>query len=299
MLTKRDDLLGPGLGGNKARKLEYLLGAALRDGAQVIISTGEAQSNHCRVIAAAAGQLGLQVHLLLKGEPGAPRTGNLLLDGLFGARIEFFSTGSWSDASRRMDEIAREYEGAGKHAYVINAFEEAAAALGAVGYAGCVLELMSQLFATHQRATHLVSAAGSGGTLAGLALGARLFHADFHIVGVTIRESPEWLRRTVPAIANAAAELIGTGVRISADDFSIVEGYVGTAYPDPSPEGAEAIQQLARTEGILLDPTYTGKALAGVIGEARRGHLTGDDTVVFLHTGGLPGLFAAEGRRDA
>ncbi len=193
-----------------------------------------------------------------------------------------------------MNEIAREYAAAGKRAYVINAFEQSAAALGAVGYAGCVLETAAQLFTTRQRATHLVTATGSGGTLAGLALGARLFGADFRVVGITIRETAEWLRRAVPAIANEAAELIGTSVRISADDFSIIEGYIGSGYPEPTAEGDEAIRWLARTEGILLDPIYTGKALAGVIGEARHGRFTREDTLVFLHTGGLPGLFSQE-----
>ncbi len=283
---KRDDLTGLGGGGNKVRKLERTLAAALRDGADCLVTTGAAQSNHARLTAAAGARLGLPVTLVLAGDPGRPGeapAGNLLLDEIFGARIRWAGDADDTRLAAVADETAAELASSGAHPAVIPF--GGSNRDGALAYADAARELRDQLpdaaAATSRRATSVV-AVGSGGTMAGLV--AEL--GPEHVLGVHAG--------AVAAPAEAVAALAST---ITAERLStrrplrLRTDQVGAGYGRLTEPAAAAIRLAARTEGIVLDPTYTGRAMAGLIAAVRDGDLDRDAPVVFWHTGGLPGLF--------
>jgi len=291
ILLKRDDLTGLALGGNKVRKLELLLADALAQGADTVLTTGAADSNHCRMTAAAAARLGLRCVLLLAAKHESPAVqGNLLLDRLFGAEIHFYSAQVPTGGDERLLELAEAIRSRGGKPYLFPA--GGSNALGILGYTLMVEELMGQLAARDIAADYLVIASGTGGTHAGLLLGSALFRPGFTTLAINIMEADNRAleMRTRTVLAESAAFL---GLPDNPDPLRFVlrADYVGEGYGILSSGCAEAIQLLARSEGVLLDPVYTGKAMAGLIDLIRTGEIGADKTVVFLHTGGAPALF--------
>lgn len=298
LLIKRDDLAGPALGGNKARKLEYVIGDARATGATHVITVGGVQSNHARLTAAAARLAGLGCVLVLTSESSEPPSaGNLLLDRLLGADIRFVQPGPVPLGPNPHEEevvaaAAGEIEAAGGRPYVIPL--GGSNELGTFGYADAVREIDRQLEAMDAEADRIYFAAGSRGTQAGLELGSRLNRSSWKAHGVAISPGDPGKTELAVQLVRGAAALVDERVSISPADVVTHQEHYGDGYGIPTAAGAEAIRLLARTEAVLLDPTYTAKAMAGMIDHVRRGEILADQTVLFLHTGGAPGLFAAE-----
>ena len=277
---KRDDLTGLGLGGNKVRKLEFLLADARQKGAQAVFTTGGAQSNHAMLTAAAAGKLGMKPILILKKRGVTERLGNQLLEHLMGTEVIFMDTDDYADIYAEMDRIGARL---GVPYYKIPC--GGSNALGALGYVDCAREIAAQ----GPHFDHLICAEGSGGTMAGLALGARLFLQGTKVHGMMVDTDP--FDRITPALMREAAALLEADLRIGPEDFHLVD-MCGPGYAIPSPEGNDAMAVLAREEGLFLDPVYTGKAFAGLLKMAREGAFRETDRVLFLHSGGAGGIFA-------
>jgi len=292
LLVKRDDATGLALGGNKARKLEYLMADALARGADVVLTTGGVQSNHARMTAAAAGRLGLEARLFLCDACPERTQGNLLLDRILGAGVRFFPGETLPQLHDRMEQEAAGLRAEGRHPYIIPV--GGSTALGCLGYVRAVRELALQAAERGDRVDAMVAAAGSTGTLAGILLGARRYLPGARIYGISVSPRADAGQRKCARIAGEAAALLGLGWRPGPSDVPILDDWLGPDYGIPTPQGQEAIRLAARTEGLLLDPVYTGKALAGARGLAERGELRADETVVFWHTGGAPALFAFE-----
>jgi D-cysteine desulfhydrase family pyridoxal phosphate-dependent enzyme len=297
ILIKRDDLTGLALGGNKARKLEYLVADALDQEATTLVTTGAVQSNHARMTAAAARAAGLGVTLVLTSrEPAPPLQGNYLLDRLFDADVRLIRAGDdprlavAPDEEQRVQETLDELRRRGERPYLIPV--GGSSAVGVLGYAVGTAEIVDQLAAAGERPVALYYASGSRGTQAGLELGARLFAAPYRLRGIAVSGGEPEKRVRAARIANGAAALLEAGVTLRVDELDTEQGHIGAGYGIPTAAGLEAIRLLARSEGILLDPTYTAKAMAALIADVRSGRLPPDETVVFLHTGGVPALFA-------
>ncbi|MEW6308042.1 MAG: D-cysteine desulfhydrase family protein [Bacillota bacterium] len=284
---KRDDYTGVGLGGNKARKLEFLAAQALEQGADVLLTVGGQQSNHCRVTAAVAARLGLEAVLVLYGERPAAVTGNLLLDGILGAKVVFSGHDDAEGAVAVLEETAERLRSAGRRPYVIPL--GGSSPLGTVGYALAVYEFISQANDLGLSFDRFIFATGSGGTQAGLMLGALASGSGIKVTGVTVSRAPERLRPTIASLVRAGAALAGCPMTLAEADVDVLDGYVGEKYGAVTEASLEAIRLTARTEGALLDPVYTGKAMAGLIGLARSGRLAGE-RVAFWHTGGVAAL---------
>ena len=284
---KRDDLTDFAFGGNKVRKLEYLLADALAADATVLVSEGAAQSNHARVTAAAAAIAGLRCVLVLDARHGAEIAGNLLLDHLFGAEVRVVPDKPARAAM--MTQVGAELRAAGERPYLIPT--GGSVPLGAAAYVAASLELLGQLAELGESPPRLYVATGSLGTQAGLVVGARAFSAPFAVCGVAVEHPVEKLVADGVALANATADLLGLDERFAEPDIAIDGGFVGAAYGVPTDQGLEAIRLLARTEAIVLDPVYTGKAMAALIAHVRAGELDPDDAVIFWHTGGGPSVF--------
>lgn len=289
ILIKRDDLTGLAFGGNKARKLEFLVADALRAGATWLITAGAAQSNHARMTAAAARLAGLGVSLVLttKGSPPAEQ-GNLLLDRLLEADVRLYPPATDVDAA--MAEVAAELRGRGERPYVIPV--GGSNAVGTLGYVAATLEIVGQLAEQGMAPSGLYYANGSRGTQAGLALGAKIYSAPYRVRGIAVSPGDAEKRPRAIAIANEAAALLGVAARLADEDLPNDEGQIGAGYGIATPGCLEAIRLLARHEAIFLDPVYSGKAMAGLIADIRGGAIGPDETVIFLHTGGTPALFA-------
>jgi D-cysteine desulfhydrase family pyridoxal phosphate-dependent enzyme len=291
LLVKRDDQTGLATGGNKTRKLEFLLADALAQGADMIITAGAAQSNHCRQTAAAAARAGLDCALVLGGEPPSRPTGNLLLDILLGAQIH------WTGPHRRgerMEEIAAQLRAQGRHPYLIP--YGGSNAVGATGYMAAMLELHQQLGVNFQSGVdRIVFASSSGGTQAGLAVGARAITFAGQILGIRIDKGEagdEPYAVHLARLANDTARHVGLEANFTPGDFAVNHEYVGQGYGVVGELEREAIRLAARLEGLVLDPVYTGRAMGGLIDMIRRGIIGPDETVLFWHTGGMPALFA-------
>jgi D-cysteine desulfhydrase len=294
--VKRDDQTGLASGGNKARKLEYLLADARARGADTLLTVGGVQSNHARMTAAAACRLGMACHLVLDGARPETRQGNLLLDDLFGATVEFLPDASLSALHGRIAEQADVLEREGRRPYLIPV--GGSSGLGALGYVAAARELAEQAAAAGIRIGAIVVAVGSTGTLAGLALGARLYLPETAVVGISVSSPAARCRQKAARIVDEATRRLGIDAALPADALRITDRFLGPGYGVPTPEGLAAIRLAARTEGLILDPVYTGKALAGLTALAsRNGGLPGSDdgAVVFWHTGGFPALFAFPG----
>jgi D-cysteine desulfhydrase family pyridoxal phosphate-dependent enzyme len=295
LLFKRDDLTDLALGGNKARKLEYLLADAQARGATWLITTGGPQSNHARMTAAAARLCGMGATLILSGPGPRSVTGNLLLDRAIGAEIVMLDP-ALEGAELQAAETAAlesttdslEQRGERPCTIVLGGSD----ALGSLGYVRATRELRDQLAELGIRVHRLYHASGSRGTQAGLELGARLFDTGYRITGIAVSGGEDEKRgRAVNMIRDAAA-LIGESITVDADELHTDQRYYGTGYAAHTTAAAEAITLVARTEGIFLDPVYTAKGMAGLIDHIRSGVIAATETVVFLHTGGAPGLFA-------
>jgi len=291
ILIKRDDLTGLAFGGNKARKLEFLVADAINQRATVLITTGAVQSNHARMTAAAARLAGMRAALVLTSNTEQPEVqGNLLLDRLLDAEVHLLLPDSGQTNDEVMEAVAEQLEGNGERPYIIPG--GGSNAIGALGYVAASLELSSQLFEIGEAPTRLYYASGSRGTQAGLVLGAKLYGAPYQVYGVAVSPGAGDRSARAAAIIQQAAELLGVVVHPGDNDLIHDEGYVGEGYGIPTAGCLEAITLLAQTEAIFLDPVYSGKAMAGLIDHIRRGVLAPSDSVIFLHTGGTPALFA-------
>ena len=278
--VKRDDLTGLGLGGNKTRKLEFLLADAKNRGAEIVFTTGGAQSNHAMLTAPAAGKLGMQAILILKQRGVTACLGNQLLERLMGTDVRFMDTDSYADIYKEMDRVGTEL---GKPYYKIPC--GGSNALGSLGYVACAREIAEQGL----HVDHLVCAEGSGGTMAGLALGAKLFLPGTKVYGMMVDTDP--FDRITLELMREAAGLLEADLEITPEDFTLRD-MCGPGYAIPSEAGNAAVAFMAAKEGIFLDPVYTGKAFAGLLEMAREGAFRESDNVLFLHSGGAGGLFA-------
>ena len=277
---KRDDLSGIGLGGNKIRKLEYLLADAKRQGAELVFTTGGAQSNHAMLTAAAANKVGLKAILILKKRGVTACLGNQLLEKLMGTEVIFMDTDDYADIYAEMDAMG---ERLGVAYYKIPC--GGSNALGTLGYVDCAREISHQ----GMRFDHIVCAEGSGGTMAGLALGAKLFLPQTRVHGMMV-DSDSFDVITLD-LMRGAAQLLEADVAIDASNYDLRD-MTGPGYAKPSLEGNAAVSLMAEKEGLFLDPVYTGKAFAGLIAMAKEGAFQPQDNVLFIHTGGAGGLFA-------
>ena len=278
--VKRDDLTGIGLGGNKVRKLEYLLAEARKQGAEVVFTTGGAQSNHAMLTAAAAARLGLRAILILKKRGVTACVGNQLLEKLMGTEVILMDTDDYSDIYAEMDRMGATL---GVPYYKIPC--GGSNALGTLGYVDCAREIAGQ--GVHF--DHIICAEGSGGTMAGLTLGAKLFLPDTRVHGMMVDTDP--FEAITPQLMREAAALLKADVEIGPADYNLRD-MCGPGYAIPSEAGNAAVSLMARKEGLFLDPVYTGKAFAGLIAMAEEGAFKATDNVLFVHTGGAGGLFA-------
>lgn len=295
---KRDDHTGSELMGNKVRKLEYLMAEALAQGATHVITCGGEQSNHARATAFAAAQLGMQSVLILRtDDPAKPpaATGNILLDRLVGAKLEWISRPAWRERNRLLAEAAERVRAAGGTPYVVP--EGGSNALGSWGYIRAMRELADDLadIASPDRPVTVLYACGSGGTGAGLILGAKLFRLaerGIRVAGVNVCDDRAYFIDAITRICNEAETHWQLGANVTADDIDIVDGHVGLGYAKSRPEELATIRDLCRSDGIVLDPVYTGKAFHGMVMELRQKPGRFGHAVAFLHTGGMFGLFA-------
>ncbi len=294
--VKRDDCTGLATGGNKTRKLDFLMGEALARGADCVVTQGAVQSNHARQTAAAAARLGLDCVVLLERRvpdtgDDYERTGNVFLDQMFGAEVRFCAAGG--DMNAAAEAIGEELAAAGRKPYVIPG--GGSNPTGALGYVSCAMEMLQQANDMGLRIDHVVHATGSAGTQAGLVVGFAGTNSGIPVLGISVRQPREKQEQAVHALAERTAEHAGVAGGIARDAVVADGGYVGPGYGQPTPEMVEAIRLLARTEGLLLDPVYSGKGMAGLIGLIRAGRFTAGENVVFVHTGGAVALFAYEG----
>lgn len=283
LLIKRDDLTGLGFGGNKTRKLEYLAADALAKGCRTLLSTGAVQSNHCRQVAAAAAKFGLDCVLVLAGDEPTKAQGNLFLDLLSGAQVRFVPRDQRDQA---LADAAAQVESQQRKPYLIP--YGGSNAIGALGYHRAMEELRDQ----GVDPDWIVFATSSGGTQAGMALGARATGARVKILGISVDKSADEFSRTVADIANDGARHLRQNANFRPSDFFINDDYCAAGYGVLTSAEKEAIQLFARYEAILLDPVYTGRAAAGMIDLIRRGFFKPEEQVLFWHTGGTPALFA-------
>ena len=291
--VKRDDCTGLATGGNKTRKLEYSMGEALQKGADTIITVGAVQSNHVRQTAAAACKLGLNCEILLEHRVKHPsdlyrNSGNVFLDRIFGANLREYDKGTDFDAA--IAGVADEVISAGGTPYIIPG--GASNPVGALGYVGCGLELLQQFSDQGLNVDHIVTATGSAGTHAGLAVGIRGGGSDLPILGIGVNAPQSEQEERVYALACETADLVGASGAVARNDIIADCNYIGPGYGEPTDSMNEAVLMLARLEGLLFDPVYSGKALAGMIDYIRKGRFPDTSTIVFLHTGGAAGLFA-------
>lgn len=284
ILIKRDDQTGLAFGGNKTRKLEFLVAEALEQGARTLITGGALQSNHCRQTAAAAARFGLGCILVLSDEMPEYPSANLLLDQLFGAQI--VNVRDRADRDQALQQTYDKAVAAGKKPYLVT--YGGSSPTGALGYAFAMKEFMEQ----NVHADWIVFGTSSGGTQAGLVLGKRVFGYEGKVLGISIDEPEEWLKTRVSELASDASEKLGKRVEFTPADVLANADYCTAGYGVLTDAEREAVRLFAKYEGLLLDPVYTGRAAAGMIDLIRKGFFKKDETILFWHTGGQPALFA-------
>jgi D-cysteine desulfhydrase len=292
LLIKRDDLLGLTGGGNKTRKLEFLVAEALAQGADTLITVGAPQSNHCRLTLAAAAKEGLKCRLVIEERvPGsyteAALGNNLLFDLMGASNVRMVKAGA--DLAAEMAADAAAVTAAGGHPYVI--VGGGSSPLGALGYAACAQEIMDQSFDTGVAFDRIVVASGSAGTHSGLVAGLVALNAGIPVTGINVRRPRGEQEANVLRLAQATADLLGTPQPVAAD-ITCLDEWVGPGYSLPTCAMVAAVRLLAAQEGILLDPVYSGKAMAGLIDLVRDGRISAHERVLFMHTGGSPSLSA-------
>jgi D-cysteine desulfhydrase family pyridoxal phosphate-dependent enzyme len=283
LFVKRDDQTGLALGGNKTRKLEFLVAEAQANGARTLITAGAGQSNHCRQTAAAAARFGLDCILVLTGEPPAIMSANSLLDQLLGAEI------IWTERQAREQTLQHTFEKAweqGRRPYLIP--YGGSNPTGAAAYALAMQELLEQDF----HPDWIVFASSSGGTQAGMVVGAHLFGFTGRVLGISVDEPQDVLQKRVASLATATAEVLGHPISFEPQEILVNADYLGGGYGVMGDTEREAIHLFAKTEGLLLDPVYTGRAAAGMVDLIQGEHFKPEETVLFWHTGGTPALFA-------
>ncbi len=293
LYVKRDDLLGLMGGGNKTRKLEFLVADALSQGADTLITCGAVQSNHCRLTLAAAVKEGMKCRLLLEervaGSYNPAASGNNFLFRLMGVeKINVVPSGS--DMMKKMQVVAADVDAEGRKAYVIPG--GGSTPIGATGYVACAEEILAQSFEKGIKIDHVVCASGSAGTHAGLVTGFYGNNSNISVIGINVSRAKDMQEELVYDLVQETAAHVGIKLGIPREAVVCFDEYVGPGYSLPTPEMVEAVRMLAMTEGILLDPVYTGKAMAGLIDLIRRGHFDKDENVLFVHTGGSPAIYA-------
>ena len=284
ILVKRDDQTGLAFGGNKTRKLEFLVAEALEQGAKTLITGGALQSNHCRQTAAAAAHFGLDCILVLNGEIPEQPSANLLLDQMFGAEIVTIA-----DRTLRDQTLQQTYDKSiteGRKPYLVT--YGGSSPTGALGYAYAMKEFVEQ----NIRVDWIVFGTSSGGTHAGLVLGQRVFGFQGNVLGISIDEPEDWLKTRVSTLASDASEKLGERINFTRKDVLANEEYCKAGYGILTDAEREAVKLFAKQEGLLLDPVYTGRAAAGMLDLIRKGFFNKEETVLFWHTGGQPALFA-------
>ena len=290
---KRDDLLGLTSGGNKTRKLEFLVADALEQGADTLITCGAVQSNHCRLTLAAAVKEGLKCRLVLEervaGSYNPEASGNNFLYRLLDVEKITVVPGG-SDMMAEMQKVAEELSAAGRKGYVIPG--GGSTPIGATGYVACAEEILTQLFEMGLSIDRVVCASGSTGTHAGLVTGLCGNNANMPVVGINVSRTKQVQEPMVYDLVQRTAEFLGVKTEIPKNAVECFGDYVGPGYSLPTAGMAEAVRLLARTEGILLDPVYTGKAMAGLIDLVRKGYFKKEEKILFVHTGGSPALYA-------
>ncbi len=286
---KRDDTTDTQASGNKLRKLEFTVGQALSENATVLVTCGGIQSNHCRATATVAARLGLKCHLLLRGSKPAVADGNLLLDHLLGAKVTFLSLDEWRDLPALVERVRTEHEEAGDTCYWIPV--GASDPIGLWGYAAAAEELQQDFARNDIEPGYILSATGSGGTLGGLLLGQYLHGLTARIQAFNVSDNAAYFERKV------TEDLLGVRAAYpdlpipDEPDVDVIDGYVGPGYGHAGPEVMATIRRVARTEGVIFDPVYTGKAFDAMLTEMGEGRFQDTSDVVFIHTGGLFGLF--------
>ena len=293
LYVKRDDLLGLTGGGNKTRKLEFLVADALEQGADTLLTVGAVQSNHCRLALAAAVKEGLKCRLVLEervpNSYNPDASGNNFLFGLLGVEKVTVVEGG-SDLNAALQAEADELAAAGRKGYIIPG--GGSNALGALGYVACAEEIMGQSFELGLAFDHVVCSSGSGGTHAGLVTGMVGVNAKIPVTGISVRAEKEPQETKLHALAQEVTEKLDIRGGVPREAFTVFDDYVGPGYSLPTEGMAQAVKLFARLEGILLDPVYTGKTAAGLIDLVRRGYFKQGERVLFLHTGGAPALYA-------
>lgn len=291
ILIKRDDQTGLATGGNKARKLEYVVGDALANGADTLITTGAAQSNHCRQTAASAAKYGLNCTLLLRGTPPEQTNGNLLLDTLLNADIRWSGQAQHpaGEIDTMLEAIADDLRVQGKKPYIVPL--GASNPVGALGYINAMEELYQQLQSMKTTVDRIVLLSGSGGTHVGMLIGAKLLGWDVRLDGV-LNSGFDSMPDKVQSLAQQTIQQHGFNITIDADDIHLLPAAGTHGYGVITDLERDAIRRIAQTEGIIVDPVYTGRALAGLMQGIRAGQYASDETILFWHTGGTSGLFA-------
>lgn len=290
ILIKREDCTGLAFGGNKTRTLEFILGKVLESGADSVVQGAGHQSNYCRQLSAAAVRLGLKAHVVLhKYDPSAEIQGNLLLDYLLGAEVHLVDAPLGKPLEAAKQKVGEELRQAGHKPFVIDSVY--GEALAAVAYANFVLELQDQVTSMGIQPDFLYFS-GAGGTQSGIALGVKVLGLPWQVVGITPIHWDEDIYQKLAREATDAARILNLDIVLEPDEIINYDNYVGERYGKTTPAGLEAMKLMARTEGIILDPVYTSKALAGLIDHIWQGKIHSNQTVIFIHTGGTPALFA-------
>ena len=298
IFIKRDDLSGLALGGNKCRMFEFILAEARKQGASAVISTASSQSNFCLQLAAAARKLEMKPSLVLVKGVHIETQGNLLLHNILDSDVEILEITDigaifGGAVSERMDKVADDLRAQGYQPFVIrHTIPDISAILGTVGWVNAADEIVTQLKEHNIGAQYLVLANGGGATQSGLVLGSKYLKANYEVIGISVFNNKDAAVATVIEHTDAVSDFLGLGVKIVPDDFEVHDSYVGKGYAIPTKECIDAIRLVAQTEGIFLDPVYTGKAMAGLIDLIKKGRFKRTDTVLFIHTGGIPALFA-------
>lgn len=303
LLIKRDDMTGLAFGGNKVRKLEFIMADALKQNADIIITSGGVQTNHGRLTAAAAKKLGLKPVLVLTGEEPKEYTGNLFVDYVLGAEIHFVTADSGlspAEAQKQQRargeakalEIKAKYEAQGHKCYIVP--RGGRMPVATAGYLNATLEMYKQLIEMNVKADYLVVSTGSTSTTSSLILGSKVFNTGMKVIGISVSRPAEECKDRIMDELEKDIAYYGYDVNIERDELTIFDNYIGPGYSIPTPEGIQAIKLLAESEAIMLDYAYTGKGMSGLIDLVKKGYFTKDDVVLFLHTGGTAGLFALD-----
>ena len=287
---KRDDLTGFGLGGNKVRSLEYLAADAMKVNSNILITGGSPGSNHVRTTMAVAAHLGLKGVAVLSGTRPSKANGNLLLNQLLDAKLVFTGNPDRSYIDNYIEDEAERLRGKGESPYMIR--RGGVSSLGCIGYVSAAVEICSQLQSLNLNPDILLCATGCGVTQAGLLVGFKLMGLNCRLYGITVSRTRNECIAYIKQLINETEDVLGLESRVKNDEIFVFDEYIGEGYSVPTSEGIDAIRLVAQTEGIFLDPIYTGKAMAGLTDLVKKGLIGSDNTVIFLHTGGSPSIFS-------